>query len=59
MTKDSPAAKSGLETGDIILDVDGQKVEDSRALQLKIGDMSPGTTVKLTVSEMERRGRSP
>ncbi len=49
VTKDSPAAKSGLETGDIILDVDGQKIEDSRALQLKIGNMSPGTTVKLTV----------
>ena len=49
VTKDSPAAKSGLKTGDIILDVDGQKIEDSRALQLKIGDMSPNTTVKLTV----------
>ncbi len=49
VTKDSPAAKSGLETGDIILDVDGQKIEDSRALQLKIGDMKPNTTVKLTV----------
>jgi serine protease Do len=49
VTKDSPAAKSGLETGDIVLDVDGQKIEDSRTLQLKIGSMSPGTTVKLTV----------
>jgi len=49
VTKDSPAAKSGLETGDIILDIDGQKVEDSRALQLRIGSMSPDTTVKLTV----------
>jgi serine protease Do len=49
ISKDSPAAKSGLERGDIILDVDGQKVEDSRALQLKIGSMRPGATVKLTV----------
>jgi serine protease Do len=49
VTKDSPAARSGLETGDIILDVDGQKIQDSRDLQLKIGNMSPGTTVKLTV----------
>ncbi|MBV8844232.1 MAG: PDZ domain-containing protein, partial [Bryobacterales bacterium] len=44
-----PAAKSGLQTGDVILAVDGQQVEDSRALQLKIGGLSPGTTVKLTV----------
>ena len=49
VTDDSPAAKSGLKTGDIILDVDGQKLADSRALQFKIGDMSPNTTVKLTV----------
>ena len=49
VTKDSPAAKSGLEAGDIILDVDGQKIEDSRVLQLTIGSMSPGETVKLTV----------
>lgn len=49
VTPDSPAARGGLETGDIILDIDGQKVEDSRALQLKIGSMSPGTAVKLAV----------
>jgi serine protease Do len=49
VTNDSPAAKSGLQSGDIILDVDGQKVEDSRALQLRIGSMSPGASVRLTV----------
>lgn len=49
VASESPAARSGLETGDIVLDVDGQKIEDSRALQLKIGTMSPGTSVKLTV----------
>ena len=51
VAKDSPAAKSGLEIGDIVLDVNGQKIEDSRALQLRIGSMSPGETVKLTVSQ--------
>jgi serine protease Do len=49
VTPDSPAGRSGLQTGDVVLAVDGQKVADSRALQLKIGSMSPGTTVKLTV----------
>lgn len=47
--KDTPASKGGLETGDIILDVDGQKVEDSRSLQLKIANMIPGSIAKLTV----------
>ncbi len=49
VTKDSPAAKSGLETGDVILDVNGKRIEDSRALQLMVGTMSPGDTVNLTV----------
>jgi serine protease Do len=46
----SPAAKAGLQPGDIILAMDGQKLEDSRALQRKIGGMNPGTNVKLTLS---------
>ncbi|HUA17657.1 MAG TPA: DegQ family serine endoprotease [Bryobacteraceae bacterium] len=47
--KGSPAAQSGIERGDIILDINGQKVQDSRALQLQIGSMSPGSTARLTV----------
>ncbi len=49
VTKDSPAEKAGIETGDIVVDVDGQKIGDSRDLQLKIGSMPPDSTVKLTV----------
>jgi len=49
VAQDSPAAKGGLEAGDTVLDIDGQKVEDGRALQLKIGSMIPGANVKLTV----------
>ena len=49
VTPGSPAAKAGVETGDIIVDVNGEGIEDDRALQLKIGAMTPGTTIKLTV----------
>ena len=49
MSKGSPANRSGLEPGDVVLSVDGQKITDGRALRLKIGAMSPGTTVMLTV----------
>jgi serine protease Do len=44
----TPADRAGLLTGDIILEMDGTPVEDSRDLSLAIGAKSPGTTVRLT-----------
>jgi serine protease Do len=46
---DSPAAHAGLQKGDIITQVDGQAVDDARALTLKVSQMAPGTSVKLTI----------
>jgi S1-C subfamily serine protease len=51
---DSPAARSGLAKGDIILELNGEPVTDSRALSLKISALSPSTTVRLKIS---REGR--
>jgi serine protease Do len=45
-----PAGKSGLQRGDIILQMDGQPIIDTREFRLKIAMMKPGTTVKLRVS---------
>jgi membrane-associated protease RseP (regulator of RpoE activity) len=44
---DSPAAKAGLKTGDVITELNGNKVTDASDLQLAVGQMHPGTTVKL------------
>ena len=49
VTAGTPAAEAEIERGDVILDVDGQKVEDSNQLKLRISQMSPGTSVKLRV----------
>jgi serine protease Do len=49
VTAGTPAAQAGIERGDVILEVDGQKVEDSNQLKLRISQMSPGTSVKLRV----------
>lgn len=46
---DSPGAKAGLQTGDVITEVDGQKVSDAGELQVVIGQKQPGTKVELTV----------
>jgi serine protease Do len=44
---ESPAAKAGIESGDVIISVDGTPVRDARELARRIGTMNPGTTVKL------------
>ena len=45
--KDSPAAKAGIISGDVITSVDDAPIKDARDLARKIGTMSPGTAVKL------------
>ena len=50
ITPNSPAARSGLAKGDVILEMNGEPVSDSRALSLKISMLSPGTAVRLKVS---------
>jgi serine protease Do len=44
-----PAAKAGLQSGDVILKVNGQDVNDSNALRNEIAAMQPGTEVSLTI----------
>ncbi len=43
----SPAAKSGVKAGDVIVGLNGAPVEDNRQLGLKVSQMSPGTNVKV------------
>src|SRR5579872_5478730 len=45
--KDSPAAKAGIASGDVITSLDDAPVHDPRELARKIGTMAPGTSVKL------------
>jgi serine protease Do len=44
-----PGDKAGLKVGDAIVGIDGQKVEDSNDLTLKVTEHAPGTTVALDV----------
>ncbi len=45
----SPALASGMERGDILLEVDGKPVSDSNQLRMSISMMTPGTNLKLKV----------
>jgi serine protease Do len=49
-----PAAKAGVEAGDVITAVDGKEIGESRELARTISGMSPGTRAQLTIS---RKGR--
>jgi Do/DeqQ family serine protease len=49
VTSGTPGAKAGLKRGDIITAVNGQTVDTSNQLQLRISESAPGTVVKLSV----------
>jgi serine protease Do len=47
--KDGPSAKSDLKLRDIIVDVNGKEIVNSRDLARKIADLAPNTDANLTV----------
>src|SRR6184192_4473809 len=51
----SPAAKVGIKTGDVITAVNGKKANDPRELRLMIGSMAPGTKAHM---EINREGQT-
>ena len=56
VSKDSPADKGGIESGDIILSLDGKPVSRSNALPPLVGAVVPGEEVEIVVlRDGERR----
>jgi hypothetical protein len=45
----SPAAKAGIDSGDVITAVNGHAVKDARDLGRQVGAMAPGSEAKLSV----------
>jgi len=46
---DTPAAKAGVQAGDVITAVNGNPVKDSRSLAREISAMAPGSSAKLDI----------
>lgn len=49
VTPSGPAQKSGIQRGDVILELNGKTMADSRELRMAISMMNPDATVKLKV----------
>ena len=46
---DGPAAKAGMQSGDVITAVNGNPVKNARDLAMQIGGMAPGAAVNVTI----------
>ena len=56
VVEDSPAYKAGLKEGDVILEVDGKRVDNSSKLKLLISSNRPGDETKLlTLSNKNKK----
>ncbi|MGA7545336.1 MAG: PDZ domain-containing protein, partial [Methyloceanibacter sp.] len=49
VTEDGPAAKQDIKSGDVIVEVNGDQIGDSRDLARKIAELHPNTDVKLSI----------
>jgi len=49
VTPGSPAAGAGLKSGDVIRELNGQKIIDGSALQVAVSEDTPGTQIKLGI----------
>lgn len=47
--EDTPAAEAGLQSGDIILEINGVAIEDNNALLNRVAFLVPGTEVKIKI----------
>ncbi|MEO0728920.1 MAG: Do family serine endopeptidase [Pseudomonadota bacterium] len=52
VTADGPAEAGGLQAGDAIIEVNGERINDSRDLARKVAELAPNTTAEIKV----RRG---
>jgi serine protease Do len=49
VTQGGPAEKAGFKPYDVVVEIDGQVIENSNDLRMKIADVPPGTKVEFTI----------
>ena len=59
ITSGGPAASSALKAGDVVVSVNGARIENSRDLARKVAELAPGTTADLEVMRFGKTERIP
>jgi serine protease Do len=54
VSRDGPAARFGIRVGDVVLAINGERIESSRGLIRAVAGVPPGNSVRLTI---RRQGR--
>ena len=49
VTPDSPASRAGLERGDVLRQLNGQKIANGSSLQVAVSEMAPGAKIELGI----------
>lgn len=49
VTPDSPASRAGLESGDVLRNIDGKTIANGGMLQVTVSEMTPGTPIELGI----------
>ncbi|KJS30483.1 MAG: peptidase [Desulfatitalea sp. BRH_c12] len=57
LAEDGPAAKAGMQRGDVIVQVDGEQVKEASVLSRKIAATKPDTNIRVTVIRNGKRER--
>ncbi len=55
----TPAAKAGMKTGDVIFTLNGKKVQDADQFRLQVAQIEPGRTINLGVLRKGKRMEIP
>jgi serine protease Do len=49
VSEDSPAEKAGIKSGDVVLEINGKPIADSRRLRFAVAEVRPGTEANLKI----------
>ncbi len=59
MDRNGPAARAGVKTGDVVVAINGDRIDSSRGLIRAVAGVSPGNTVRVTIRRQGREMEIP